>query len=556
MPLLHGIGVSPGIAIGPTCRMAAPPPEPASAAAADGIAQAARIGPAAAAVAAELEELAAGATGELADILAATALMAADPEVCRRAEQLAEGSSVSAERAIWEAFASYREQLAAAGGYLAERAGDLDGVRDRIVAQLRGVAAPGIPDPGHPFILVARDLTPADTANLDTERILGFVTEGGGPTSHTAILAKSVGVPAIVACHGVTEVHDGTSVVLDGMTGELTVDADERAVRSARERQAASRRRRRLTEASGHTSDGTPVLLLANIGDVAGAERAVAAGAQGVGLFRTEFLFLDRDEPPSFDEQLATYMGILERFPDQKVVIRTLDAGADKPLPFLNAGAEPNPALGVRGIRICDGHREILEEQLAAIAEAGRQTAAKVHVMAPMVATAGEAETFTGLARKAGIEQAGIMVEVPAVALTAPCVVPHVDFVSIGTNDLTQYTYAADRMNSELAHLNDHWQPAVGRLIEMVGRCGLETGVPVGVCGEAASDIAYAAVLIGLGVRSLSMAPGSLAAVDANISALALDDCQAFAQLAVQAPNADTARELVLEHLKTRVEVL
>lgn len=544
MELLRGIGVSPGVAVGPAYRKPDPAPEPSSAVLVDDPAEeAARIAPAATAIAAELEALAEANTGELAEILDATALMAADPAVVEQAEYAVRTQSLSAERGIWFAFGRYRTSLAEAGGYLAERVADLDDVRDRIIARLRGEPAPGVPNPGHPFILMARDLSPADTAVLDLEQVLGFVTESGGPTSHTAILAKSLGLPAVVACRGVTELQNGTTVVIDGTAGRLAVGPDEVTVRAARERITAQRRDVRLTEESGRTADGVAVLLLANIGDTAGADAAVRAGAQGIGLFRTEFLFLDRRTPPGLEEQAASYAAVFERFPGRKVVIRTLDAGADKPLPFLQTEEEPNPALGVRGFRLRTLRADVLEEQLAAIARAARGTRADVHVMAPMISTADEAADFVALARSAGLDQAGIMIEVPAAALTAEHIVPHVDFISIGTNDLTQYTYAADRMHGGVAELNDHWQPAVSRLIEMVGRAGAETDTPIGVCGEAAADPAFAAVLVGLGVRSLSMAPKILPTVDAALTTVSLDECRRMAKAVLAAPSAATARE-------------
>lgn len=544
MELLRGIGVSPGVAVGPAYRKPDPTPEPSSDVRVDdALAEASRIAPAAMAVAAELEILAQASTGDLAEILDATALMAADPTVVEAAVQAVRSQSLSAERGVWFAFGRYRSSLAEAGGYLAERVADLDDVRDRIIARLRGEPAPGMPNPGHPFVLIARDLSPADTALLDVEQVLGFVTESGGPTSHTAILAKSLGLPGVVACRGVTGVEDGATVVVDGTAGRLAVTPDDSVLRAARDRVAAQRRDLRLTEDSGRTADGVTVLLLANIGDAAGAEAAVRAGAQGIGLFRTEFLFLDRTTPPSQEEQLDRYAEVFDRFPGRKVVIRTLDAGADKPLPFLHAEDEPNPALGVRGFRLRALRADVLEEQLAAIARAARDTRADVHVMAPMISTADEAADFVALARSAGLDQAGIMIEVPAAALTAEHIVRRVDFISIGTNDLTQYTYAADRMHGGVAELNDHWQPAVSRLIEMVGRAGAEAGTPIGVCGEAAADPAFAAVLVGLGVRSLSMAPNILATVDAALAAVSLEECRRMAKAVLAAPSATAARE-------------
>lgn len=541
--LLHGVGVSPGVATGPVCRMAESGGEPSNTATVEDVnEEAARIGPAQKTVTTELNEAAARAPGQLSEVLEATAMLADDPVVLSRAEQLVRQERRTAESAVWEAFRAFRDQLGSSGGYFAERVADLDDVRDRVIACLRGEATRQVPDPGHPFILVARDLSPAVTATLNPDHVRGFVTEEGGPTSHTAILAKSLGLPAVVACTNAAQVSDDTVVVLDGTTGTVTVNADNATVLAAQERGQALRQRSRLSENSGTTRDGVRVELLANIGDAADADAALALGAQGVGLFRTELLYLGRTQCPSLDEQITTYAEVFDRFPKRKVVLRTLDAGADKPLPFLAAQSEPNPALGVRGIRIRHQHHNVLEQQLAAIAEADRRTSAKVHVMAPMVATAQEADEFVQLARSLRIARSGIMIEVPSAALTATAVLRHLDFVSIGTNDLAQYTYAADRMNGKLAALNDYWQPAVGVLVDMVGRTGHEQNVPVGVCGEAASDAAYAVVLVGLGVRSLSMTATCLYAVDEMLRALTLEQCVEVAQAAIAAPSAAAAR--------------
>ncbi|MDQ1727423.1 MAG: phosphoenolpyruvate-protein phosphotransferase system enzyme, partial [Frankiaceae bacterium] len=294
----------------------------------------------------------------------------------------------------------------------------------------------------------------------------------------------------------------------------------------------------------GATRDGRAVPLLANVGGPADAEPAVAAGAEGVGLFRTEFSFLSGDEP-SIDAQAAAYRAVFAAFPGKKVVVRVLDAGADKPLSYLTGDEEPNPALGVRGLRAFQRQPEVLDNQLAAIVAASADTTADVWVMAPMVADAAEARWFAERARKAGVRTAGVMVEVPSAALTARAVLGECDFASIGTNDLTQYTLAADRQLGALGRMQDPWHPAVLMLIQSTAAAGAEVGKPVGVCGEAAADPVLALVLVGLGITSLSMSPGALADVRSALARTSYDECRSFAALALAAPDAATARERV-----------
>jgi phosphoenolpyruvate-protein phosphotransferase (PTS system enzyme I) len=546
---LRGVGVSPGVAVGPVALMGGEVPEP-PAGGATGLDAAAELHAARAAleaVADELETRGRAAGGDVQDVLEAQAMMVRDPSLDDQVETLT-GQGRSAARAVWEAFTVYRDVLAGAGEYMAARVADLDDLRGRTVARLLGLPVPGVPDPGHPYVLVARDLAPADTALLDATSVLGFVTEEGGPTSHTAILAKSLGVPAVVGCAGATGLADGTRVIVDGGTGEVGVDPSEAEVQAAQARVAARLAARGQAAGPGATADGQPVSLLANIGGPADAPGAVGAGAEGVGLFRTEFLFLDRTEPPTVDEQREAYQAVFDAFPaGAKVVVRTLDAGADKPLAFLNLSGEPNPALGQRGLRAVRRVPEVLADQLEAIGAAAAASGADVWVMAPMVASADEAAWFRAQARRQPIGKAGVMIEVPAAALRAGAVLAEADFVSIGTNDLAQYTFAADRLVSELSSFQDPWQPALLELVARVGEAGRDSGKPVGVCGEAAGDPLLALVLVGLGVTSLSMAPGSLADVRLLLGRHTMADCRRLARLALEAPEAGAARQRVRE---------
>ena len=503
----------------------------------------------------ELKARAAHATGDGKAVLEATALMAKDTMLIKGASKLI-ARGISGERAIWESGSSVSEMLHNLGGYMAERATDVLDVRARIVAELRGVPAPGIPASSTPFILVADDLAPADTATLDPNQVLALVTAGGGPQSHTAIIARSLGLPAVVAAVGVDEVPDGTEVFVDGAAGTVTAEPDE-SLRTAAEAWAATASLLSEFTGTGTTADGHQVPLLANVGGGKDAVAAAKLGAQGVGLFRTEFCFLERDTEPSVEEQAAAYKSVFDAFPGKKVVLRTLDAGADKPLPFLTDSTEPNPALGVRGYRTDFTTPGVLDRQLEAIALAADQSEADVWVMAPMISTAEEAARFASMCADAGINTPGVMVEVPSAALTAEAILREVGFASLGTNDLTQYAMAADRQLGPLANLNTPWQPAVLRLVGLTveGSRAEGNNKPVGVCGEAAADPALAVVLTGLGVSTLSMTARSLAAVAAVLKTVTLEEAQQLAKLALSAPSATEARAWVREKLPVLEEL-
>ena len=544
-----GVGVSPGRIIGTIRQMPKPisePPAgeqlPAGVTAEDATAA---LKAAAKSVHDELKARSETVTGDGKAVLEATALMATDTMLLKSAAKLI-GRGTSGQRAIWEAGASVSEMLHNLGGYMAERATDVLDVRARIVAELRGVPAPGIPVSSTPFILIAEDLAPADTATLDPEKVLALVTAGGGPQSHTAIIARSLGLPAVVAAVGVDELADGTEVYVDGAAGLITANPDE-SQRAAAAHWAATASLLSAFDGTGTTSDGHLVPLLANVGGAKDAVAAAGLNAQGVGLFRTEFCFLERDTEPTVEEQAAAYQGVFDAFPGKKVVLRTLDAGADKPLPFLTDATEPNPALGVRGYRTDFTTPGVLERQLQAIALAEKASEADVWVMAPMISTAEEAARFASLCATAGIKTPGVMVEVPSAALTAEAILREVGFASLGTNDLTQYAMAADRQLGPLAALNTPWQPAVLRLVSLTveGSAAEGHNKPVGVCGEAAADPALAIVLTGLGVTTLSMTARSIAAVAAVLKTVTLAEAQELAKLALSAPSATEARAWV-----------
>jgi len=555
----QGVGVSPGRIIGSVRQMPKPVSEPPSGERlAEGVAPedaVAGLKAAAQSVHDELKSRADTASGDGKAVLEATALMAKDTMLLKSAAKLINAGS-SAERAIWEAGASVSEMLHNLGGYMAERATDVLDVRARIVAELRGVPAPGIPSSETPFILVAEDLAPADTATLNPAVVLALVTSGGGPQSHTAIIARSLGLPAVVAAHGVGSLADGSEVYVDAAAGSGGPEPGEEQ-RAAATAWAETSATLAEFDGNGTTADGHLVPLLANVGGAKDAVSAAGLGAQGVGLFRTEFCFLERDTEPSVDEQAAAYKAVFDAFPGKKVVLRTLDAGADKPLPFLTDATEPNPALGVRGYRTDFTTPGVLERQLEAIARAASESEADVWVMAPMISTAAEAGRFASLCAAAGIQTPGVMVEVPSAALTAATVLREVGFASLGTNDLTQYAMAADRQLGPLAELNTPWQPAVLRLVQLTVEGSAQEGnnKPVGVCGEAAADPALAVVLTGLGVTTLSMTARSLAAVGTVLKTVTLEQAQELARLALSAPSATEARDWVRAKLPVLEEL-
>jgi multiphosphoryl transfer protein len=534
------LGVSSGRVVGPIAVMvhAAHEPDPdARLSDAERESGCTRLREAMLAVASDLHEHAAALSGQRRDVLAATAAMAADPALHRATEALVRNVGLTPERAVWAELGRTADQYRELGGRMAERVTDLRDVRDRVIARLRGVERPGVPERAHPFILVADDLAPVDTVGLDPALCLAIVTEHGGPTSHTAILARELGLPAVVGVAGATAIADGTVVLVDGDTGEFVIEPDEHA------RQTATGV---ITlppfVGPGQTADGRRVVLGANVGAPRDIRRAVERGAEGVGLFRTEFCFLDRTTEPSIDDQVAAYREVFAAFPGRHVVVRTLDAGSDKPVPFLSAIDEPNPALGVRGYRTATRDPAVLDSQLAAIAHAANAEEADAWVMAPMIATVAEAVEFVARARAAGLRTVGVMIETPSAALVADELCAAVDFVSIGTNDLSQYTMAADRMSGELAHLADPWQPSVLRSIRLIGAAGQRSGTPVGVCGEAAADPTLAPVLVGLGVSSLSMAARALTAVGSVLAGVTFAQCQAAASAACSATDPAAAR--------------
>ena len=544
--VIRGVGIGRATTVGPVLRMPEPVADPVaepSALTAEG--EWARASEALAYTAAQLRARGEAAGGTAAEVLDALAMMAEDPALSADVRHRTEDGA-TAEFAIHAAMATFRDMLASLGGYLGERAGDLDDVSRRAIAHLRGLPAPGVPESSTPFVLVARDLAPADTATLDLDLVLALVTIDGGPTSHTAILAREKGITAIVGAADAAMLRDGEIVLVDAENGVVEREPARERIDLALQRTATLEAIRVQSSGPGRLADGYSVPLLANIGSVDSAREAAARGAEGVGLFRTEVLFLGAESAPSVESQVETYREVFAQFPGKKVVVRVLDAGADKPLAFLTDAGEENPALGRRGLRALAAHESVLRDQLTALAQAAASTDALVQVMAPMVSTAAEALYFRDLAHELGIAVAGVMVEVPSCAIMADHVARNADFMSIGTNDLTQYVFAADRLLGTVAAFQNPWHPAVLRLIETVGAAGAAHDVPVGICGEAAADPLLAVVLVGLGATSLSMSSSAIADVRAELASHSLDDARRLAALAVSAESAEAARQAVL----------
>ena len=538
MTTLTGLGVSGDSAVGVVALVALPQPLPEEAISTDPPGDLAGVGDALDAVATRLEATAATLTGDAAEMIGAAAAIARDPGLLDAVTENLQ--TMGPAHALHAAVAGYAAQFEELGGYFAERVTDLLDVGARAEALLLGRPMPGVPELTQPSVVIAHDLAPADTAVMDPAMVVGIVTEAGGRTSHTAILASQRGIPAIVQAKGALELADGIRVGIDGDTGELTIDPDDAWLAQKAEKKHA-RERISARSGAGQTSDGHPVMLLANIGNVADAELAGAADIEGVGLFRTEFLHLSAATAPTVEEQAKEYIRVLTPFGERPVTVRTLDAGADKPLAFADLGPEPNPALGRRGLRLMKEREDLLDDQLAALAMAAAQTGAMVKVMAPMVATTQEAAWFTNRAHTAGLPVAGVMVEVPAAALRAHHLLQVTDFASIGTNDLAQYTMAADRMVGELSDLLDPWQPALLDMVAAACTGGQSVGKSVGVCGESAGDPLMALVLTGLGVTSLSMSIQRVPMVRWALSQHSASECVQLAHLAREADSAQAA---------------
>lgn len=550
---------SPGIAIGPVSRLTAVPVALDQGPVGDPAAEWRRIVQAVAAVRRDIERVrvvtARQVGADQASIFDAHLSLLTDAEMLADVKARTR-TGVGAVSAWASCMADVEQEWASLPDpYLSERAADVHAVSDQVLRELTGESARRMTSAG---VLVARDLTPAETAGLDLDQVTGVILAEGSPSSHAAILARARDIPVVVAAGPeVLALPAGSTVILDGSSGELHIDPSPELLEEYRRRatDAAAQRARHLTHAGqpAVTADGKTVTVAANLGSVADARAATAAGADGAGLVRTEFLFLDRNAAPDVEEQHAEYHAIAEAMEGRRITVRTLDVGGDKPLAYLPVPQEENPFLGQRGIRLSLAHRDLLRDQMAAICRTARDF--PTSIMLPMVSTPGEViearQVLLEAAGPGGVPEGlhiGTMIEVPSAALKIESFLPYVDFVSVGTNDLTQYALAAERGNAAVAAFSDPLDPGVLHLIDHVCRAA-RGRIEVAVCGEAASDELAIPVLIGLGVRELSVSPPAVPRVKAAIRELDAERCATLAAEALTLAGAGDVRKLVLSML-------
>lgn len=488
-----------------------------------------------------------------------------DPELIDHIERKINDERLNAPKAVHvviDQFVSMFEQMDME--YMRERAADIRDVGSRLLHILLGVEPRSLAEINVPSVVVAHDLTPSDTAQMDKEKVLGFMTNIGGRTSHSAIMARSLEIPAVVGLQTiVSDVQQGDQIILDGLEGQVIVNPSPEVLDDYRKRQerheAEKEQLKQLVHEPSVTADGVRVELAANIGSATDATLAKENGAEGVGLFRTEFLYMDRSDLPSEEEQFAAYKQVAETFGDAPVVIRTLDIGGDKELVYLELPDELNPFLGYRAIRLCLDRPDLFKTQLRAILRAS--AFGNIKIMYPMIATVDELRAANRLLHEAQKEleqegirynedlEVGIMIEIPAAALIADQLAKEADFFSIGTNDLIQYTIAVDRMNEHISHLYQPFHPALLKLIKNVIDAAHAQGKWAGMCGEMAGDPLAIPVLLGLGLDEFSMSAVSILSARKQLLALKQSEMQDLAHKALQKGTAAEVRELIEDEL-------
>lgn len=496
-------------------------------------------------------------------IFDAHSMMLEDPEFTQQIkDRIIQGESAAyGTQSVADAFIGIFASLEDA--YLRERAQDLKDVSSRLIRILLGVKTNKLSD--QQVILLAEDLTPSDTAQLDKNQVLGFLTVIGGTTSHSAIMARTIGMPAIVGIgHALQQLKDGDFVAMDGDTGLCYVNPDEATLETLRlKAEQLSSERAMLESLKGsltHSADGHRIEVSCNIGGVKDLEHVIGNDGEGIGLFRSEFLYMDREDMPSEEEQYEAYATVLKAMGDKPVVIRTLDIGGDKQLPYLNIPKEENPFLGLRAIRYCLRHETVFITQIKALLRAGVH--GNLRIMMPMISGVSEvrlAKQLIEIAKQALRDegahftenyQLGIMIEIPAAAIMADLLAKEVDFFSIGTNDLIQYTVAVDRMNQDIAELYDPFHPAVLRLIHHVITSGKNAGIWVGMCGETAGNPDLIGLYLAMGLEEFSMNPSKVLKARKLISALSYKDLAPMVSTVLTMSDPKEIRDFVLEHFK------
>jgi phosphoenolpyruvate-protein phosphotransferase len=559
---LHGIPAARGIAIGPVFQFKKTELRIERRTVSDPQAELQRLEGALEQARRELALVLEKARGEVeagtASIFEAHAMMLEDPDYLAAMQEKIKHEALNAEAAAADAtemYAGMLEQME--DEYLRARAADIRDVGMRIVRNLSGQGDSPTLGLVKPSIILAEELTPSDTITFDKAQVLGFCTVGGGPTAHVAILARELGLPAVVSMgEDILGIPDGTPLVIDGSEGILVVEPDEASAAVKREQATSQANRseaaRRHAKQPAITRDGHRVEVVANIGNIESAALALESGAEGVGLLRTEFLYLERARMPDEDEQYMAYRAILDVFGDQPVILRTLDIGGDKELPYLTLSKEMNPFLGLRAIRLCLARPDIFKPQLKAALRAGVDRNLKL--MFPMVATVAEVHAARALLEECRLEllargqpvisnlEVGIMVEIPAAVIMADQLAAEVDFFSIGTNDLSQYTMAADRTNGSVAALADAFQPAVLRLVRDVVQAAHSKGKWVGICGELAGEPLAIPLLLGLGLDELSMNPPAIPLAKQILRELTVEEASQITQAALEMENPDQIR--------------
>lgn len=489
-----------------------------------------------------------------------------DPELIQPIEDKIANEKVSAPEALDEVTSQFITIFESMDNeYMRERAADIRDVSKRVLAHLLGVELPNPSMIDESVVIVGNDLTPSDTAQLNKEFVQGFVTNIGGRTSHSAIMSRSLEIAAVVGTKSVTkEVKQGDMVIVDGITGDVIVDPTEDeliAYQNKRERFFEDKKElQKLRDAETVTIDGEHAELAANIGTPDDLYGVMENGAEGIGLYRTEFLYMGRDQMPTEDEQFEAYKKVLETMKDKRVVVRTLDIGGDKELPYLNLPKEMNPFLGYRAIRLCLDQQDIFRTQLRALLRASAY--GKLNIMFPMVATINEFRDAKAilLEEKENLKndghdvsdeiELGIMVEIPSTAALADIFAKEVDFFSIGTNDLIQYTMAADRMSERVSYLYQPYNPAILRLVKQVIEASHKEGKWTGMCGEMAGDETAIPLLLGLGLDEFSMSATSILKARRQINGLSKNEMTELANRAVDCATQEEVIELVNNYVK------